>query len=117
MVHESNGHTSLEWRSARKREPHCAMSSLSDVEFSQFKWACHIERLRDLASGGDSYPVTVELDVVDFCNHHCGWCVDPRHGNTIMPSRMAADICAELSLLGVSGLVLKGGGEPMMHPE
>ena len=93
------------------------MTMLSDIEFSIFKWACHIERLRDLALGGDTYPVTVELDLVDYCNHHCGWCVDPRHGNTAMPYKTATGICIELSSLGVIGLVLKGGGEPTLHPE
>jgi MoaA/NifB/PqqE/SkfB family radical SAM enzyme len=91
--------------------------SVADIELSQYKVLLLTDRLRALAAGGDTFPVTVELDPVDFCNHRCGWCVDPRHGSTVMDTDCAKTLLAELRDFGVAGIVFKGGGEPLLHPE
>lgn len=51
-------------------------------EFSSFKILNHLDRLGELADTGDCYPLTVELDLTNFCNHKCKCCVDPSHGKT-----------------------------------
>jgi radical SAM protein with 4Fe4S-binding SPASM domain len=90
--------------------------AITDVELSAHKYLRHAERLQALAAGGDVYPVSVELDPVDYCNHRCGWCVDPRHGRTTLDLEMARRLLDELHGLRVEGIVLKGGGEPTLHP-
>jgi MoaA/NifB/PqqE/SkfB family radical SAM enzyme len=91
--------------------------TILDVELSPHKYLRHVDRLRTLAAGGDVHPVSVELDPVDYCNHRCGWCVDPRHGRTTLDLAVARPLLAELRQLGVEGMVFKGGGEPTLHPE
>lgn len=90
-------------------------ASIREIELHRYKFAAHVDKLQALAQGGDVFPVTVELDLVDFCNHHCGWCVDPQHGNQSISQMFAERLLEELAGLGVEGIVFKGGGEPMLH--
>ena len=89
--------------------------SIRDIELSRYKFVAHLDRLRSLALGQDVFPVTVELDLVDFCNHDCGWCVDPRHMNHALSGTFVERLLQELVTLGVQGVVFKGGGEPTLH--
>ncbi len=89
--------------------------SFEDVELSPYKWATHIDKLKTLAKGGDVFPVTVELDLVDYCNHNCGWCVDPKHMNHSLERLFVSELLKELKSLGIEGIVFKGGGESTLH--
>lgn len=91
--------------------------AVTDIELSPHKHLQHVERFQALAAGRDTFPVTVELDPVDYCNHRCGWCVDPQHGRTALPAGVAYRLLDELRALGVQGIVYKGGGEPTLHPD
>lgn len=91
-------------------------SAITDIELSPHKYLLHADRLRTLAQDGDVYPVTVELDPVNYCNHRCGWCVDPAHGHSRLDEDFARELLGELRELGVMGIVYKGGGEPTLHP-
>lgn len=89
--------------------------SIIDIELSPFKWVSHIDRLREIAAGRDVFPATVELDLVDYCNHNCDWCVDPVHGNNSMDRETVSRLLIELRELGTEGIVFKGGGEPTLY--
>ncbi len=97
------------------------MSDLRQREFNGLKILHHIGRLRALAEEKDIAPVTVEIDPVAYCNHACGWCVDPVH----VPVRMSKEmfealitelVCFVVNGFRVEGIVFKGGGEPTLHP-
>jgi len=90
-------------------------NAITDIELSPHKYLLHADRLQKLARGEDVHPVTVELDLVDYCNHRCGWCVDPRHGHSSLEEAAATRLLDELRELGVRGIVYKGGGEPTLH--
>lgn len=97
-------------------------SDLRFREFNALKIWHHADRLQALANHADIAPVTIEVDPVAYCNHHCFWCVDPSH-KPITASRdflwMLLDELAEFKVngFGVSGIVFKGGGEPTLHPD
>ncbi len=50
--------------------------SFENLELSPYKWATHIDKIITLANNEDVFPVTIELDLVSYCNHGCLWCVD-----------------------------------------
>lgn len=88
---------------------------------SAVRWA-QVERLRLLAQGQDVAPVTFDVDPVNYCNHSCNWCLDAEHGNSVLPLEQIRCFAEELSQFTVNGtrcegLILKGGGEPTLHPE
>jgi MoaA/NifB/PqqE/SkfB family radical SAM enzyme len=90
-------------------------------EFNALKIWHHAARLQALAEGCDVAPVTVEVDPVNYCNHHCFWCVDPTHIRKTMPRKFALQLLDELQNFQVNGfrvlgIVYKGGGEPTLHP-
>ena len=91
--------------------------SFEDIEFSPYKYLNHIDKIRNLAHDKDVFPVTVELDLVDFCNHNCWWCVDPAHSNNSLERSFVSKLLIELKSLGVKGVVFKGGGEPTLHQQ
>ncbi|MBU0461333.1 MAG: radical SAM protein [Nanoarchaeota archaeon] len=93
-----------------------SLDSFENVELSPYKWATHLPKLKKLAENEDISPITVELDLVDYCNHNCGWCVDPKHLHNSLDSPFVAKLLEELKSIGVEGIVFKGGGEPTLNP-
>ena len=89
--------------------------SIQDIELNPYKFIAHIDRLKTLAEGGDVFPVTVEMDLVDYCNHDCWWCVDPIHQNHSLERPFVSELLMEFKALGIKGIVCKGGGEQMLH--
>src|SRR5437763_1554464 len=43
--------------------------------FSPHKILAHFDRLQRVAAGEFVYPITVEIDPTNVCNHRCQWCV------------------------------------------
>ncbi|MGB5053446.1 MAG: radical SAM/SPASM domain-containing protein [Nitrospirales bacterium] len=91
-------------------------------EFNPLKIWHHADRLQALAAGKDVAPVTVEVDPVSYCNHHCFWCVDPLHKRVTASRAFLWQLLEELAEFevngfGVHGIVFKGGGEPTLHPD
>ena len=98
------------------------MSDLREKEFNSLKILHHIDRLKALAEEKDIAPVTVEIDPVAYCNHHCEWCVDPIHAPVKMSLGTFESLITELAEFSVDGfrvkgIVFKGGGEPTLHPQ
>lgn len=91
--------------------------SFQSIELSPYKFINHRDKLVQLASDEDVFPVTVELDLVAYCNHNCVWCVDPGHMETRLETSFALTLLDELKTIGVQGIVFKGGGEPSLHPD
>ncbi|HLC57769.1 MAG TPA: radical SAM protein [Candidatus Nanoarchaeia archaeon] len=90
--------------------------SFEDIELSPYKWATHMDKLEAIARGEDVFPVSVELDLVSYCNHNCGWCVDPKHMSHSLERNFVSELLRELKDLGIEGMVFKGGGEGTLHP-
>ncbi len=98
------------------------MRDLRYKEFNPLKVLHHIDRLKSLAQGEEIAPVTIEIDPVAYCNHACAWCVDPQHYPYQLSLEMYTKLIDELANFTVNnfkveGVVLKGGGEPSLHPE
>jgi len=90
---------------------------MSDDEvFSQNKLFLHGDKLYDYLSKGNSKaPVTMELDLTDLCNNACPGCVGNKEKGAVMDTRFAFNVIDQLDAAGVRGLILTGGGEPLLH--
>ncbi len=92
-----------------------AFEDLLTVELSPHKFVNHIDKLVSLSEGKDVKPVTLELDLVSYCNHDCVWCVDPFHANASLERHFVSSLLKEAKSVGIEGIVFKGGGEPTLH--
>lgn len=85
--------------------------------FSQHKILNHIEHLQAVARGENVFPITVEIDPTNRCNHRCQWCVSMEsHTGEMLDIDRFALLIDELHDSGVRSVVLKGGGESSTHP-
>jgi MoaA/NifB/PqqE/SkfB family radical SAM enzyme len=90
--------------------------------FDQFEKALiHADRLRAISRGEVPPPVSVKLELTNVCNHDCHFCAyrrivqDPAIRD-MLPTQLALDLVDDLAGRGVRGLMLTGGGEPLVHP-
>jgi MoaA/NifB/PqqE/SkfB family radical SAM enzyme len=96
------------------------VSSGFDVrQFSSDKILKHLDRVNAWLKGGNPFPVTVELDMTNACNHRCpecsGWYFQNKGGDSL-PLGLAEDIIRQIAKAGIRGIIFTGGGDPLCHP-
>lgn len=88
-------------------------------EFSEFKIINHLDVMQKILNGENTPPITVEIDPTNECNHQCIWCIDAKHRLNHF-SQMDKDVLfaalKDMARMGVQGIVIKGGGEPLVYP-
>lgn len=85
--------------------------------FSPHKILNYFDRIQAMAAGELVYPVTVEIDPSNKCNHRCPWCVSAQsHTGESLEFDRFCRLLDELKEREVKSVVLKGGGEPTVHP-
>lgn len=92
----------------------------SDRQFGGDKMFQHLDRVSAWQAGKLPYPVTVELNVTNICNHSCPGCNYSYLVNIDKSSLdfdVAMRIIGELSLCGVKAITFSGGGEPLVYGE
>lgn len=90
---------------------------LRNFDFSR-KVFYHPDRVDTLKQGGRPFPVTVEIDLTNRCNHNCSFCFYAEHINTdqsTLDPTVIKSALSELHSLGARGVSFTGGGEPMVH--
>ncbi len=86
--------------------------------FNRYKILNHFDRLQRFAAGENVAPVTVEIDPSNLCNHRCNWCVSAEsHTGELLALDRFRSLIDELKSMDVRSIVLKGGGEPTVHPQ
>jgi radical SAM protein with 4Fe4S-binding SPASM domain len=86
--------------------------------FTPFKLLLHSDKVNDMLAGKVTYPIGVELDLSNICNHSCGWCsyngFRQENWKSIDTPRVLA-LLDELAAVGVRSVTFTGGGEPLVH--
>lgn len=88
-------------------------------QFSSDKILKHLDRVNEWLKGGNPYPITVELDMTNRCNHRCPQCVVNYFrvaDNSSLSSGLARNIILQLAKNKIRGLIFTGGGEPLCNP-
>jgi len=92
--------------------------SINVRQFSSDKILKHLDRVSEWVEGGNPFPITVELDMTDFCNHKCPECVASyfrKESKANMSRSKARRIVKQLAEAKVRGLIFTGGGEPLCN--
>ena len=66
------------------------------------------------------FPITVEVDLTNHCNHRCSFCVWGEHISSDKSSLKKENIlkCIQgMRKLGAKAITFTGGGEPMIHKD
>jgi len=95
------------------------MSAFDVRQFSSDKILKHIDRVNAWLKGENPYPITVELDMTNICNHRCPECVVNYFrvaDKSSLTKGLAEKIVRQLAKNKVRGLIFTGGGEPLCNP-
>ncbi len=88
--------------------------------FEPLKLLRHAPKVEASLRGSVVYPVSVELDLSNICNHGCPWCsfngFRQEHWTSFSPPRVLA-LLGELAECGVQSITFTGGGEPLVHQQ
>jgi MoaA/NifB/PqqE/SkfB family radical SAM enzyme len=76
----------------------------------------HLDRLDTWLQGKAVYPITVEIHPSDFCNNKCYYCYY-RKEKRFIGKKDFVKILKKLKVIDTKGIILSGGGEPLLNPE
>lgn len=83
---------------------------------SQAKLLCHMDRLNEYFTTGDTTPIFMEINLNDFCNLKCKWCISENiPKNTELNFDSAVKYFKDFKVLGGKAVTFSGGGEPTTH--
>jgi MoaA/NifB/PqqE/SkfB family radical SAM enzyme len=96
--------------------------------FSGIKVLRHLDRVSVLRSSTPENvgPITVELHLANICNHRCPACTfsiparksgKSHNAGATFDIELLPRLLTDLQVLGAKGIVLSGGGEPLLHQE
>lgn len=92
----------------------------SEAQFGGNKLFAHADRISQWQRGILPYPITVELNVTNLCNHACPDCsfsyLVNKDKSSLNPT-LAMRVIRELAEHGVRAITFSGGGEPLLYGE
>ncbi len=90
---------------------------MNPKQFSSDKILNHLYTVTEWLAGDNPFPITVELDLTNKCNHNCPGCIGGRCGrDEELSLGDISSVIAQLATLGCKGLIFTGGGEPLCSP-
>lgn len=95
-----------------------ALEQFDVKQFSSDKILKHLDRVVEWLKGKNPFPITVELDMTNLCNHRCPECVVNYFriaDNSSLALETARDIVIQLAENKIRGLIFTGGGEPLCN--
>jgi MoaA/NifB/PqqE/SkfB family radical SAM enzyme len=75
----------------------------------------HLESLSDWHKGRQAFPITLEIHPTDLCNNKCHYCRYEK-GPFSLSRRDFQVIMKKLKAIHTKGVILSGGGEPLLNP-
>lgn len=97
---------------------------MSNDAYAVDKLAAHPDVLADLRAGGAGRLITIHLMVENLCNHACSFCAyripDNKNSSEFddskrIPLEALKLLLKDLSEMGVQGIEVTGGGEPLAY--
>lgn len=92
---------------------------LYNFDFSK-KLFYHPEKIVEYKQNKRPFPVTIEFDLTNKCNHKCSFCFYAEHlsiDKSTLNTSILFERIEEIAYLGSKGICFTGGGEPTLHPE
>lgn len=80
----------------------------------------HPEEIVRYKQGHRPFPITVEIDLINCCNHHCVFCNFSEYlkkDHSAINTDTIKKRISEMKHLGTKGICITGGGEPMLYKD
>ena len=90
---------------------------LKNFNFNQ-KVQLQPNQINQINSNLRPFPLTIEIDLTNHCNHRCSFCVWGEHISSDKSSLIKENLieCIHgMKKLGAKAITFTGGGEPMIH--
>lgn len=95
------------------------------TRFNSYKILAHADRLREIAAGGEPYPVDWHIFPSNVCNHACVWCayrqpspdghIEQIDARVILPRDVLLRAVQDAARTGAVMVHFSGGGEPLIN--
>ena len=86
--------------------------------FNPYKLLNHYPKVEGMIKDNKTFPIAVEIDLTNKCNHKCIWCMfegfKERKPHSL-DKELVFDLLKELKSLDVKAITFVGGGEPTLH--
>ncbi len=117
---KSNDSNRLKKETGKNWEKENALKmELKNFDFSK-KILYHPENIVAFKEGKRPFPVTIEIDLTNRCNHRCSFCFYAEHisvNKDSLDTEVIKKTLSEAKDLGTKGISFTGGGEPMIHKD
>ena len=90
---------------------------LKNFDFTK-KINLHPEQLVKLKNNKRPFPITIEVDLTNHCNHRCSFCCwgeDIAIDKSSLTTSTIKKCIKDMKKLGAKAITFTGGGEPMIH--
>ena len=101
-----------------------ANKALWNMDVKQFntkdKILRHPTQIKEWLNGKNPFPIMVEFDMTNECNHHCPDCIAGHYrkkNRDFLKVEFAKNIISQLAEGGLKGISFTGGGEPFFNPD
>lgn len=96
------------------------MTNVMDIlnPIDPVKIIMHKDKIMQVLNNELPIPVTIGLDISNYCNNNCSWCLFKEYRNTHlcnMPEDLIFKSLLDLKNAGVIAVCFSGGGEPTMN--
>lgn len=86
--------------------------------FKSDKILHHLDRVNNWMKGDNVFPITVELDATNICNHKCpGCCCGFDGSNESLSIEEMKSVIDQIAELGAKAITFTGGGEPLCNKD
>ena len=92
---------------------------LKNFDFTQ-KVYLQPEHVVKLKNKGRPFPMTIEVDLTNHCNHRCTFCCwgeDIAVDKSTLKTDVIKKCIKDMKELGAKAITFTGGGEPMIHKD
>lgn len=92
---------------------------MKTFNFDGHKLIHHLDRVHEFMTGGDCYPLYMEISPVGTCNHRCIFCAYDYIGypNRRLETGRTLSLLDEMAECGLKSVLFAGEGEPLVHPD
>ncbi len=100
---------------------------MSNIFNPQHKILCHLNKVEKYFKNQNPYPITIEVDPSNTCNHSCPFCISGHlhlkkfkgtkyFNRTILNKNTFKSLIQDLVKINIEALNWTGGGEPTQNP-